>query len=171
MDKSNHKVDWYAALEEILGHRPKYYMTLTPTGAGDGNLGTLLSIVLEIEKSVRVVSEGVGCLSHKRIRKECIAEGFDVDRMIEDAIRSGASDRKIKALHMMSGDSIKRIADRIGEVRLPGNFLKGLTDETVLRTYQDNGKDASKTARILGISRTTVAAILARARKKKPIND
>ncbi|KJZ17242.1 hypothetical protein [Loktanella sp. S4079] len=158
------EIDWYAALEEFLGHPPKYFQKIDfhAPCEGDGNVGVLVAYHLEVERSVRRVSEMFFNYSHKRLRKESMAVGFKFDEMIEDDVKSGMSHRELKKIHMIGGKRIKEIADRVGPARQPRNSSKKHSDEHIEKVYRQNNNNATRTGKILGITRMTVTAAIRR---------
>lgn len=159
-----HEIDFYAALREFLGYPPKYFQKIDFDAPfeGDSNAGVLIAYNLEIERSVRRVSEICFDLSHKRLRKDSMAVGFKFDEMIGDDVKSGMSHRELKDIHMIGGKRIKKIAEKIDAPRKRGNFNKKYSDEYIEKVYRQNNNNAKRTAEILGIGRTTVMAAVRR---------
>lgn len=159
-----HKIDWYGTLEEKLGHPPQYFVKTDPERHYGSDAGLMISYYLEIERSVRIVSQDFFGMSHKRLRKESMAVGFKFDEMIEDDVKSGMSHRELKEIHMICGKRIKEITDRVGPARKPRNSSKKHSDEHIEKVYRQNN-NAKRTGEILGIARTTVTAAVRRRAK------
>lgn len=161
----------YSALVEHLGHPPKYFPKKVFSESDDLIRAIMIAYNLEIMRSVRRVGDIFGGMTFSGVRNECLRVGFNIDQLIEDDIRSNMPHRELKELHMIGTARIIAIEKKLGLSRSPRNALKKYSDKFIEQVFCENERNATKTAELLGIHRTTVSGALKRKEKVRKACD